>query len=134
MRRVLPLLALPALLAGPALAQDAMTAAEFEAYVEGHTLTFGSGGPPYGAEEYRPGRRVRWTASDGVCIEGTWYPKGQEICFRYDEIVEGEKCWRFTRGADGLSATFTSDPDDFTAYEIERSDEPLNCPGPETGV
>ncbi len=56
-----------------------MTAAEFEAYVEGRTMTFGTGGAPYGAEEYRPGRRVRWSVFDGECYEGVWYPAGDEI-------------------------------------------------------
>ena len=114
-------------------AQDAMTAAEFEAHVEGRTMTYGTGGAPYGAEEYRPGRRVRWTVFDGECLEGVWYPAGEEICFRYDAL-EGDKCWRFTMTSRGLAARFTSDPDDFTVYEVERSEEPLECPGPKVGV
>ena len=129
-----PLLLAATLLADPAaMAQDAMTAAEFEAYVEGRTMTYGTGGAPYGAEEYRPGRRVRWSVFDGECLEGVWYPKSEDICFRYDAL-EGEKCWRFTLTPQGLAAEFTSDPDDFTVYEVERSDEPLECPGPKVGV
>ena len=76
-----PLLALALCAAGPAAAQDAMTAAEFEAHVEGRTMTYATaGGAPYGAEEYRPGRRVRWSVLDGECLEGVWYERGEDIC------------------------------------------------------
>ena len=128
------LLAAPVIaLAAVASAQDAMTAGEFEAHVEGRTLTFGTGGVPYGVEEYRPGRRVRWSVFDGDCFEGVWYPVGDEICFSYDEL-EGERCWRFTMTPQGLRGRFTSDPRDETAYEIRPASEPLECPGPRTGV
>ncbi len=55
------LLALVLIAATPALAADApMTAAEFEAYATGKTLTYAVGGEVYGAEQYLPGRRVLW--------------------------------------------------------------------------
>ena len=124
---------IPLLLALPAAAQDAMTADEFEAYVTGKTLTYSAGGPPYGVEEYRPGRTVSWRFTDSECQNGVWYPKGEDICFAYEDDPEDEKCWRFTLGPEGLVARFTSDPSDLTLYEVEQGEE-LLCPGPRIGV
>ena len=39
-----------------------MTAAEFDAYATGKTLTYSQYGEIYGTEEYLPNRRVRWQA------------------------------------------------------------------------
>ena len=62
---------LSALVALPALAQERpMSAAEFEAYTTGKTLTFSSDGYAYGMEEYDADRRVRWSFLDGDCREG----------------------------------------------------------------
>ena len=62
-----------ALLAVPAAAQEAMTADEFDAYVTGKTLTYSDGGPPYGIEEYRPGREVSWRfVDDEVALGGAY--------------------------------------------------------------
>ena len=126
-------LALSLLLAGPAAAQDAMSAAEFEAWSEGRTLTYSTGGSPYGAEEHRAGRRVRWTRFDETCVEGVWFPRGEEICFVYDEGVEGERCWRYTRTPDGLRGELRRADGTFVADPIRRVDEPLDCVGPEVG-
>src|SRR6056297_3315549 len=58
--------ALAALLAGPAFAE--MSAEEFDAYTRGQTFYYGAEGEePYGAEEYLPGQRVRWSFLDGEC-------------------------------------------------------------------
>ena len=121
-----------ALMALPAAAQETMTAAEFEAYVTGKTLTYSDGGPPYGIEEYREGREVSWRFVEDECRDGIWYPKGEDICFLYEDDPE-EKCWRFTLEGGRLTARFTSDPSNLTLYEVEAGDR-LLCPGPRVGV
>lgn len=118
------------LIAAPALADSTMTAAEFDAYTRDQTFTYGAAGTPYGAEEYRANRQVRWSFLDGRCLEGEWYEADGLICFTYDEKPEPQ-CWSFRRGASGLVARFANDPGMTELYEVERSAEPLYCMGPE---
>ncbi|WP_324752681.1 hypothetical protein [Roseovarius sp. Pro17] len=121
------------LLASPALAQGMMTADEFEAYTEGKTFTYGSLGAPYGTEQYLANRRVRWSFLDRRCQEGEWYEDNGLICFVYDTEPDPQ-CWSFRRGAGGLIAQFENDPGLTELYEVERSEEPLMCIGPDIGV
>lgn len=116
-----------------AFAQTPMTAAEFEAYVEGRTLYFGLDGEAYGAEEYLSDRRVRWSFLDGECKDGFWYPEDEQICFVYEDRPEPQ-CWTFYRAPDGLRAIFENDPASTVLYEAQDANEPLQCPGPEVGV
>lgn len=115
------------------LADDTLSAGEFDAYTQGHTFTYGSMGMPYGAEEYMANRRVRWSFLDGRCLVGEWYERDGLICFVYDEEPEPQ-CWSFRRGAGGLIARFENDPALNELYEVARSTEPLSCPGPDVGV
>lgn len=124
-------LSLPA--AAPAEAQTAMSAAEFEAYVQGKTLYYSSQGSDYGAEQYLPGRRVIWTFLDGECADGFWYQKEELICFIY-ELDLSPQCWSFWKDGGGLAARFENDPEAPELYEARQSSEPLNCPGPGVGV
>ncbi|MCE0505148.1 hypothetical protein LR948_07275 [Roseivivax sp. GX 12232] len=123
---------LTAAAAPPARALEApMTAAEFEAYVTGRTLTFSEAGQPYGIERYLPDRRVRWSFLDGACKEGRWFPQGERICFVYEDDPMPQ-CWRFFREPGGLRALF--DGGGATElYEAESQGEML-CLGPEVGV
>ncbi len=138
MHRLAALLAL-GLAALPAAAQDApapsgaMSAAEFESYVEGRTLTFHDDGTLYGIEQYLPGRRVRWTFVGEPCMDGYWYAEGADICFVYDADPE-PKCWQVTRSGSGLAALFLGADGGRTLYEAQNSDDPLSCPGPDVGV
>lgn len=118
---------------GAAAAQVPLSAAEFEAYVTGKTLTFAQHGFPYGMEEYLPGRRVRWSFLDGDCIEGEWFAQGPYICFAY-EGREGPQCWQFYQSRRGLAARVSSDPEGELLYETLQSDEPMQCLGPRIGV
>ena len=121
-------------LATPAIAQDAMTAAEFEAYTRGKTLTFGvQGDASYGVEQYLENRRVIWSFLDGECSNGVWYESKGSICFRYD-FDPDPKCWKFYDDPDGLRAVFTNRPDASVLYEAQDSQEPLVCPAPNLGV
>ncbi len=119
-------------LALPAAAETPMSAAEFEAYTTGRTLTFSSAGVAYGVEEYREGREVTWSFLDGRCQEGVWYPEGELICFQYEEI-EAPQCWSFFRRGAGLEARFENDPANTTLFETRASEEPMLCLGPEVG-
>ena len=121
------------LFASPVLAQTPMSAEEFEAYTMGKTLYFGSGGAPYGAEEYLDNRRVRWSFLDGKCKDGVWYEENGLICFVYEDR-EAPQCWSFARNGDGLTALFQDEPGNTELYEAQQSDEPMLCLGPDVGV
>lgn len=118
-------------------AEAAMSGAEFEAYTEGRTLYFGSDGRNYGAEDYLPGREVRWSFLDGACKDGVWYEaqsaQGPQICFIYEDRPEEPQCWVFERTDSGLLATFQGESGT-VLYEARRSEEPQVCLGPEVGV
>lgn len=116
-----------------AVADSPLTAEEFARKVEGKVLTYGLSGEPYGAEEYLPNRRVRWSFLDGKCDEGYWYPEDDAICFIYNDTPTPQ-CWSFFDTGEGLRADFLTDPDDQSLYEVDRGNGPLSCPGPEVGA
>ncbi|MCH2065881.1 hypothetical protein [Shimia sp.] len=124
-----------ALLSSAAAAQDAMSAAEFEAYVSGKTLFYEADGRRYGVEEYLSDRRVRWAFLDGSgqCKDGYWYEDAGQICFVYED-TPGPQCWSFYEDGRGLSAKFENEPDGRLLYEIEDSSEEMLCLGPDVGV
>lgn len=126
-------LVLSLFLAGPAFAQQPMSAAEFEAYATGKTLTYGLGGVVYGVEQYLPGRRVLWAFEGDICRDGYWYEADGEICFVYEDEPTPQ-CWIFTLSDTGLRARFTGDPDGADLSEVEQSATPLVCAGPDVGV
>jgi len=123
-------------LPAPAPAQDSrepMSGAAFEAYSTGKTLLYSLGGTPYGAEEYLPGRRVRWSLLDGRCAEGVWHEAAPgQICFFYENDPT-PACWHFYAGATGLEAVSDADPA-LVLREAGQMGEPLRCLGPEVGV
>jgi hypothetical protein len=133
MSRLLPALAL-SLAALPVFAEDRMSAAEFEAYTTGQTLTFSFMGVPYGVEQYLPGRRVIWAFIGEDCQEGRWYEDAGNICFIYDHTPVAPQCWSFWRTEDGLRAIFAGEDSATELYEVERSRAPLICEGPDVGV
>ena len=115
------------LFATTATAETPMTAAEFEAYVTGKILTFGS--PKignYGVEQYLPDRRVRWSALDGECIKGEWYAEGDDICFLYVGDPE-PKCWEVYQTSDGIRAEYTSTDSGTILFEAKEDPEALIC-------
>jgi hypothetical protein len=125
------------LMAAPAAAQEPggapMTGAEFDSYVTGRTLMFGTiGAEPYGGEDYLPGNRVRWSFLDGRCLEGIWFEAAPNICFVYSDDPE-PICWTFFEGPGGLTALLDGDPDE-VLYETGEAEEPLFCLGPDVGV
>ncbi len=137
MTRLLPALALTLtafLAAAAALADDRMTAEEFEDYTTGQTLTFSFHGVPYGVEQYLPGRRVIWAFMGDSCQEGSWYEADGNICFVYDHAPVEPQCWSFWRTEDGLRALFAGEGSTTELYEVQRSRTPLICEGPDVGV
>jgi hypothetical protein len=111
-----------------------MSAAEFEEYTTGHTLTFSFQGVPYGAEQYLPGRRVIWAFTGDDCREGQWYEEAGNICFVYDDLPLDPQCWSFWRTDEGLRALFMGEGARTELYEAERSRRPLLCEAPSVGV
>ena len=111
-----------------------MSAEEFDRFTRGKTFYYGVDGQAYGAEEYLPNQRVIWTFLDGRCQNGIWYEDNGMICFEYDHL-EDRQCWSFRESPrGGLIARFQDDPGELELYEVERSPEPLVCPGPDVGV
>jgi hypothetical protein len=116
----------------PACAEP-LNGAEFGAYVTGKTITYDYGDGLLGIEEYMPGNRVRWAFQGDLCMNGTWFQEGEQICFVYEN--EGvPQCWLFYREGSGLSATFTGDDLGLVINEIDQSTTPLSCAGPDVGV
>ncbi len=114
-------------LANPAMAQDGMTGAEFDAYVTGRTITFRTDlNPSYGIERYLPGRRVMWSTFDGICQYGVWFESKGDICFRYEHDPE-HKCWTIYDEPGGLRGVFTTRPNTTVIYEIPDREDPLIC-------
>ncbi|WP_116599160.1 hypothetical protein [Primorskyibacter marinus] len=134
MRRIqLSLVLALAVCPGIAASQSAMSAAEFESYVQGKTLYFGYDGEAYGVERYLGNRRVQWSFLDGQCKDGFWYEEADQICFVYDDTPDPQ-CWTFYQEPGGLRAIFENDPDATTLYEAQQDDDPMLCLGPEVGV
>ena len=83
-------------------AQQTMSAAAFEAFTRGRTLTYFIDGEPYGIEAYLPGRQVIWRLIGADCQYGEWFGRGADICFVYDDDPEVEHCFAYVADGDGL--------------------------------
>ena len=114
-----------------AAAETPLSGEEFDAYTQGRVLSFSDRSGPYGAEEYLPGRRVRWSFLDGQCKDGIWYPEDGQICFVYEDRPDPQ-CWRFYEEPGGLRAVFEGS-DGLELYEAQETDA-LMCLGPDVGV
>lgn len=125
MRSALLLMAL----AMPASAQDTMTGAAFEAFVEGKTLGFRvDNNPMYGTERYMANRRVIWSTIDGRCTTGIWFDSKDQICFRYDDDPT-YKCWLYYDAGDQLIAYFERDTSVTHFAEVIDDDALFLCNG-----
>ncbi len=122
-----------ALAAFPARAEDAMSGAEFGAYVGGHTVTYAHDGRIYGMEQYLPDRKVIWRQIGGDCQEGSWFEAEGQICFDYGDGI-ALQCWQFVNEGGRLGARADSDPQGTWLYEVQRSQEPMQCPAPYLGT
>ena len=131
MKRLLFFLAL--LSTSPALAQQTLSGAEFEALTTGRTFSYTDDGEGYGAEQYLSRRGVLWSFEPGQCLHGTWFAQNDEICFVYDDDP-APVCWRFYLDENGLSAELAEDVFGSRRYRAHEQSENLSCPGPKTGV
>ena len=121
-----------ALTAAQATAQP-MTPEDFEAWATGRTLDYATGGQVWGSESYHPGRRVTDADTGGPCRNGHWFPRGEAVCFVYEELP-GEHCWRYWRdGAEVLASPLAADPTE-PPQTVTPAASPLACPGPDLGV
>ena len=115
------------LLASPAMAQDTMDAADFDAHVTGRTITFRTpDNPSYGIERYLPGRRVMWSSFDGTCQYGVWFESKGQICFRYEGDPE-HKCWLMYDEPGGMRGVYTTRLPATVIFEDPNRDDPLVC-------
>ncbi len=114
-------------LASPAVAQDTMSAEEFDAHVTGRTITYRSAAnPEYGVERYLTGRRVMWSRFDGICQYGVWYESKGNICFRYDHDPE-PKCWAVFHEPGGMRSVFVNRPGGTEIWEYPDRNDALIC-------
>lgn len=123
-------------LASPALAAQAetpMTAAEFEAYATGKTLSYAQGARIWGSEQYLPDRQVIWAFDQDDCQYGIWFEDAGNICFVY-ENDPAPQCWRFYNDTTGLRAEFVDDPANTALSEVNQTPTPLQCNGPDVGA
>ena len=70
-----------------------MTSDAFERGVEGRTMDTHDSGGRYGVETFLPGRRAIWRDAE-QCLEGTWRPQGDLICFDYHGVIKNY-CWTY---------------------------------------
>lgn len=133
-----PLAALLALWPLAALAETPLTATPltaegFEAHVLGKTVTYARQGSVFGIEEYLEDRQVRWSVAPNLCLYGTWYPQGDDICFVYTDDP-APHCWTFWLQGGTLVARSVDGETGAELYEVEANDQALPCPGPDVGV
>jgi len=120
-------------IAVPALAQAPLTAEEFEAHVTGRTITYSQSGGIFGIEQYLPDRHVRWSMAENLCQYGSWYPQGGDICFVY-EYDPTPHCWAFWLEGGTLRALSLEAQPGAELSEVDSTDTPLSCPGPDVGA
>ena len=124
-------LLLSLLLVSAAWGETPLSGDDFEALVQGKTLTFSVGDAPYGIEYYAPNRNVIWSFTDGVFVNGQWFEQqtqtGPTICFVYERNPEQQCCQVFD--IDGkIRADFMNAPGTTILYEAVEA-EPLVCGG-----
>lgn len=129
MRTLLALL----LFATPALAQDPVTAEEFDVLTQGRSMTWSEFGAVYGVEQYLPDRRVRWAPVGVDCKLGHWYQDGPAICFKYEDDIEPD-CWIIAQDGLGFSARYTTNPPEADPVVVAETPDPPACFGPKVGV
>lgn len=121
------------LLAGPALADEPLSADAFDALTLGRTMSWAEFGQVYGVEQYLPGRRVRWSALGEDCTLGHWYPQGSLICFQYENDPAPD-CWEMTEAGAGLLARYAGSAAAAAPVVVEEFTRPMACFGPEVGA
>ena len=119
--------------AQPALAQTPLNATEFEADVTGKTITYDYGDGLFGTEEYLIDRKVRWAFEGDLCIYGSWYQAGDEICFIYENDPT-PACWLYFLDGGAIRGRYMGEGGGWEILESNRTAQPLPCAGPDVGV
>jgi hypothetical protein len=120
-----------------ASAETPLTATEFQAHIGLDTISYRYSDGTRGTADYGPDRRFLWAFEGDSCIEGTWFDRGNEICFAH---ADGRlsACWHFFKDGNRLrgTATFLSSgsPLNLEIQEVSHTDQPLRCAGPDVGV
>lgn len=119
------------LIAAPVLADTPLGGPEFDALVQGKTLTFSNETGAYGIEYYAPNNRVIWSFIGGTCETGEWYEEeaeqGPSICFVYESNPDPQ-CWYVYEVNGQIRADFVGPTGGSALYQLEQS-EPLVCGG-----
>ncbi|MFM7334793.1 MAG: hypothetical protein ACKO1H_10345 [Tabrizicola sp.] len=84
-----------------------MSVEDFEAFVEGRTMDTHDQTGRYGVETFLPGRRAIWRDAQ-QCLEGSWRPVGDQICFKYD-TDPFQYCWTYHDRGDWMMAWLDGD-------------------------
>lgn len=133
MRLALILAAWPAV----ATAETPLTGAEFQAHIGQNTISYLYSNGVRGTADYGPDRTLLWAFEDSDCFEGSWFDRGNEICFAFADGTLSA-CWHFFKDDERLrgKATFLSSgsPLDLEIREVSHTDQPLRCAGPDVGV
>ena len=129
--RSLAALALGALLATGAPAQETLAPEAFLDLAQGRTLTFADAGTGalVGTEQFLSRRRTVWARADGTCAHGTVTIRGPEVCFEYDDDAPGEgpHCWWPLREEGGLAVRVADAALDEVQRIVAITDEPVAC-------
>lgn len=128
-----PFLAALILTATPVLAETPLSAPEFDAATLGATITYDYGGGLFGTEEYLADRRVRWAFEGDLCLYGTWYQAGDEICFAYENDPD-PACWLYFLEDGKIRGRYMGEGGGWEIVEHSRDGGPLPCAGPDVGV
>ena len=133
MKILLKSIVLVGLFAVPAFGETIITPNAFEKLSTGKTMYFTRNGQFYGAEQFYSRRRSLWQYADKECADGVWFPKGDLICFTYDEN-KTQQCWHFIEKSDGFVARSEGSSEEFDILMDKVDDKPLDCKGPAVGA
>ncbi|MEL6464073.1 MAG: hypothetical protein AAFQ58_03805 [Pseudomonadota bacterium] len=127
--RVILTLALMAMTAGSAAAQDRLTPDQFLDLVDQRTASFATfpNRQPVGTEQFLSRTRTVWARANGTCAYGVVTTGDGQVCFDYDDDPPGVRhCWvPFLRDA-RLFVASTSDLGEVQEV-IDISDDPVAC-------
>ena len=130
-------LAIGVVLPGAAFGETPMTGAEFQAHVGTNTFSYEYSNGVRGIADYGPGRTLLWAFEGDSCVNGYWFDDGDELCFAFEDKTLSA-CWQFYKDGNLLRGHATrlgsGDGADIDIFEVSHTDQPLTCPGADTGV
>ena len=126
--KTLSILAVLALAAGPAAAEERLSGEAFSDFATGYTIYYETEeGDRYGSESFDEDGFVTWRAPNGQCIRGGWRAYDDDLCF----LFEGEvQCWAYYQDPDGRYVR-PVDEEEPKLRVVRRDRTPLSCFGEE---